>query len=270
MSSINQLPQINMEDMHADSVVHVVHEGRDHSMRFGEYQALIDGKISDADAAVQGAVARANELIQQSDATAISNQINDKIAELDAAQPEKRIVQTLRIEGSSDYLYPVWFIWSDNTFGTGKVTISRPFFWNRDVLHPTHSAALLLELEGNGWQWAGDANFMEIKRFAEKYHSSCSHVSFQGYTRYRQEGATNLEYPENEFGPICPVYSTVYLRGGGLDYQISSNFEISFDHSLESTRVWRSDSHGSWYVEPIHMDNRIAPTTTVNAYVDPI
>ena len=218
----------------------------------------------------------ATELYQQQN-TVINNAVDtmqsradQKIQELNAVQPEKRIVQTIRIEGSSDYFYPVWFSWSANNFGAGSLTVSRMFNWNRGVLHPSHSAALLLEMEGNGWNWAGDANFLEIKRFSERYHASCSNVAFQGYTRYRQEGATNLEYPENQFGPICPVYSTVYLRGGGLDYQFSSNWEISFDHALESTRVWRSDSHGSWYVEPIHIDDRITPVYDLNAYVDPI
>ena len=206
--------------------------------------------------------------------TSSQQQLNNKISEVDSfvanAQPEKRIVQTLRIEGSSDYLYPVWFQFPNGAFGVGKLTISRFYGWNPGTLHPTHIASLLLELEGNGYQWAGDANFIEIKRFHERYNTTCSHVSLLGYARYRQESATNAYRLENSFGPQCPRYSSVYLRGGGLDYRFSANWNFTLGHSLESTLVTRSETHGSWYMEPIPLVDQIRPAISNNAYVDPI
>ena len=230
-------------------------------------QALADA-VSTLDQATQ---------IYQNQNESITSSVNDmqsradqKIQELNDVQPEKRIVQTIRIEGSSDYLYPVWWTFPSSAFGVGKLTISRPFQWNPGTLHQTHVASLLLELEGNGYQWAGDANFMEIKRFHERYHTTCSHVSLLGYTRYRQEGAVVSYRAENSFGPQWPRSSAVYLRGGGLDYRFSANWDISLGHSLESTRVLRHEHHGSWYVEPIPLVDQVRPAISTNAYVDPI
>ena len=117
--------------------------------------------------------------IYQNQNESITSSVNDmqsradqKIQELNDVQPEKRIVQTIRIEGSSDYLYPVWFSFPGHDFGVGKLQISRHYTWNPGVIHPSHTAALLCEIEGNGTRWGGDANFLEIKRFNEKQQNA--------------------------------------------------------------------------------------------------
>ena len=123
--------------------------------------------------------------------------INSKVAESQAkvdqflanAQPETRYEQEIYIGGSADYFYPVWFRFKDNSHGISKLTIARNYFWNgaegERPLTPNsnHQAALLLEIEGNSYAWHGDANFLQIKRFHERYHSTVSHIDFMMYCK---------------------------------------------------------------------------------------
>ena len=183
-------------------------------------------------------------------------QVNQFLAE---AEPEKRMVQTLKIEGSSNYFYPVWFRFPGHEFGVGRLTVSRHYGWNPGTLHATHIAALLLELEGNAHAWSGDACFLDVKRFHERYQTSCSHVGFAGYARYKREGAEHQNQTEDAVDYRMPVYSTLYLRGGGLEYRFSANWAINLQHALTTTRAYRSEAHGSWYVEPIALADQDKP-----------
>jgi hypothetical protein len=209
---------------------------------------------------------------------AIENRISEKEKQVDRflqeAMPETRSVQDITIGGSKDFFYPVWFRIPSNDQGTSKITFCRHYAWNQDTrpLEPSspHQAALLLEMEGNAIGWDGDANFLEIKRFHERYNPTVSHVGFVGYCKWEKTG-TQGSWPVHQLGQHCPVLSTVYLRGGGLLYRIIKNWkgDIQFSDQHKRVNISIHQTHGTWYVEPIPFAQRIVPKQTVNAFVDP-
>ncbi|MCI5117142.1 MAG: phage tail protein [Candidatus Electrothrix sp. LOE1_4_5] len=189
---------------------------------------------------------------------------------------EPRYVQDITIGGSTEFFYPVWFVFQGNNYGASKMTICRHYSWNggedERPLNSSrpHQAALLLEMEGNANGWSGDANFLEIKRFHERYNSTASHVSFVGYCKWKKTGTID-RHPENTLGKFCPRLSTVYLRGGGLTYRIIKNWQgdIQFSDTHNKVDITSHVEHGTWYVEPIPLADRIAPKVSVDAFVDP-
>ncbi len=195
---------------------------------------------------------------------------------LQEAMPEIRYVQDITIGGSKDFFYPVWFRMPTNEHGNAKITFCRHYSWNEDTrpLDPSvpHQAALLLDMEGNAYGWDGDANFLEIKRFHERYNPTVSHVAFLGYSKWRNTGTTGTGLPQDTLCAGCVVYSTVYLRGGGLTYRIIKNWrgDVQFSDKHDRVNIYVSESHGTWYVEPIPFAQYSAPKQTTNAFVDPV
>ncbi len=213
---------------------------------------------------------------------ALETDITNTLATLQAANPETRYVQTFTIGGSADYFYPVWWTMQSGAFGISKILFTREYNWNGGVgerpLNPSsgHQAHLTLEMEGQAYGWHGEANFLEVKRFFTRYNNTASHVSFLGYSKARQidpmgdplhgAGSLNFEAQSNNV-------STVYLRGGGVQYRVVKNWagDVSFhDGSDQLERVMHALGNTEWYGEPVALADAIVPTVTVNAFVDPV
>lgn len=217
---------------------------------------------------------------------AIDATVNAKIGQMDAWMventPERRYVTDITIHGSKDYFYPVWWrLQSSGAEGIHKVSVGRYFSWNgkpgERPLNPDseHQASLLLELEGSDTAWAGGPNFMEVKRFAEMYHGTVSHVAFAMYCRQYRIDTSKPVYvgvEDGSFGAYCQTKSGLYLRGGGLRYRIVTNqalLEFGFDNGAGGNRVIETANHVNtrWEVSPIPASERIGPPQTLKAYV---
>ncbi|WP_440055478.1 phage tail protein [Pseudoalteromonas sp. T1lg65] len=200
------------------------------------------------------------------------------------ANPETRYVQTITIGGSKDYLYPVWWRFPSNDFGVGKLTVHRHYSWNGgESERPLnslsgHQAALLLELEGNAYIWNGDSNFLNIKRFHERYNNTASHVDFR-LNCYAEKMDPSKEFygggEDGSLGPWHCTYSGLYLRGGGLTYRITKNWkgDVFFhDGSDMERRDTYSSAQGNWtvrwFVKPIPFTERRAPIANTIPYVN--
>ncbi|QZO13870.1 phage tail protein [Pseudoalteromonas piscicida] len=214
--------------------------------------------------------------------TRIAKKEQDVDKFIQEAMPETRYVQDIFIGGSKDYFYPVWWTTPGNAAGVSKVTIARQYSWNADTqpLNTTspHQAALLLELEGNATAWHGDANFLHVKRFHERYNPTVSHASFAMYCK-REKADSSLDLygggEEGAFGAFCATHSGVYLRGGGLKYRIIKNWkgDVWFhDGSDQERRNLYARSWDNWtvrwYAEPIPFAERMAPTLSSIPYVN--
>jgi hypothetical protein len=181
---------------------------------------------------------------------------------IQAATPEKRFVQTIKIGGSSDYLYPVFWQFPSNSFGVGKLEISRSYHWDKPhSLSATHVASLLMQMEGNAAPWSGDANYIKLSKYSEKYNNTASHLQFGGFA-YRESlddnppayGADGYNY----------VYSGVYLRGGGLTYRLSSNWvfspiRLNDENDVNNTRELHTYLNTRFMVKPIPFSEQIIP-----------
>ncbi|WP_105168562.1 phage tail protein [Pseudoalteromonas sp. T1lg23B] len=226
---------------------------------------LIDNKMVELDNRVKAKEAQVDQFIQD-------------------ATPESRYVQTITIGGSKDYLYPVWWRFPDNSFGTGKLTIHRNYAWNGGVserpLNSTsaHQAALLLELEGNASVWSGDANYMNIKRFHERYNNTVSHVDYRLQCYAEKMDPAKSFYGGGEDGSLGPWHCTrsgLYLRGGGLTYRITKNWQGDVDFH-DGSDMERRDTYSSaqgdwtvrWFVKPIEFAARKAPIANTIPYVN--
>lgn len=175
-----------------------------------ELQSALDGKaqIADFEARI----------------VAKENQVDTFLAN---AHPEKRYQQTITIGGSPDYLYPVFWRFPDNGFGIGRLEISRHYSSNGGVgerpLDSTrgHQAALLLAIEGNAYPWSGDSNYLRVVKYHYRYNKTASHLQFGGWCKRRGIDGN----PPNYGGDGTNYsYSGIYLRGGGLQYVLSSNW----------------------------------------------
>lgn len=224
---------------------------------------------------IDASVAQMNTRVAAKE-TEVDNFIRD-------ARPETRFEQEFTIGGSPDFYYPVWWRFPGNSFGVGKITISRSYAVNGgtderplDSSRP-HQAALLLEMEGNAHGWSGDANFMQIKRFSERYNNTASHPAFRMFCYAEAYDGYPL-YPSarEEFSAQLYTTSGVYLRGGGLTYRVTKNWagNINFhDGSDELRRNLGQSQQGDWsvrwFVTPLPIADRLAPVGTTNAYVYP-
>lgn len=200
---------------------------------------------------------------------------------LQSAKPEMRWEQEIHIGGSKDKLYPVWFRFPGNEMGDAKLMICREYYKDAEnhplVPNVPHQASLLLQLEGNSCSWGGDANFMEVKRFSERYNPTVSHVSFAMYCKAELYPGIDALYPDasHSFAAQCRPCSGVYLRGGGLTYKIVKNWagDIGFHDGSDDLRrnLARHQQDGwgvQWYAEPIPFSELLQPEKTVNSYVD--
>ncbi|AXQ98638.1 phage tail protein [Pseudoalteromonas piscicida] len=214
--------------------------------------------------------------------TRIAKKEQDVDKFIQEAMPETRYVQEIFIGGSKDYFYPVWWRFPSNSAGTSKLTIARHYSRNSDTrpLNTTspHQAALLLELEGNASAWDGDANFMQIKRFHERYHPTVSHLSFAAQCKSEKVDATLDSYgggADGSVGPWCRAFSGLYLRGGGLSYRIIKNWtgDVKYHDGSDMNRrniyeTTRDTWSVRWYAEPIPFAERLAPTLSSIPYAN--
>ena len=217
----------------------------------------------------------------------IENRVRQKEQQVDQflqdALPETRYVQDIKIEGSTDFYYPVWWRFPNSFSGTSSITICRHYSQNGSEgdrpLDPSrpHQAALLLELEGNAVGWDGDANFMQIKRFHERYNNTASHAQFRMYCH--AETFDNLPIHSGftpEFRAQHPRFSGVFLRGGGLNYRIIKNWkgDVEFHDGSNMDRAelgqWSNGENAvRWFTMPQPISDRIRPEGTINAYQPP-
>ena len=178
------------------------------------------------------------------------------------ASPERRCVQEIKIGGSSDFLYPVFWQFPDNTFGLGKLEISRTFWWDKPhALHDTHVASLLLAIEGNGNLWGGDANFLRVKKYISQYNKTASHVQFAGFAHRRSTDDNPPSYGKDK---VNYKFSGLFLRGGGLTYRISSNWKfdpirLPDENDPNSERVLHTAENTQFYVTRIPVSELIEP-----------
>ncbi len=193
-------------------------------------------------------------------------------AQLTAASigAEPRYQFDIKIMGSPDWLYPVWWTFPDNVQPNGNITISRPYYWDggAGTAHRNlrghsegHIAALLLSMEGNSCVWGGDANYMKIRTFSERYNNTASHASFCIACKSKPIDASKpLDYAPS----YSPSDSGVYLRGGGLTYRITSNFTSTVNYidgtkgDYEQRELGRY-LNGLWYVQPIAFTSLSSP-----------
>ena len=91
----------------------------------------------------------------------------------------------ITIGGSTDFLYPVWWRFTDSGSGgraIGRIMISRYYSWNHEYrpLDPNrpHQASLLLDIEGWSYAWGGDPHIFNMLNFGEVYNGTVSHVAF--------------------------------------------------------------------------------------------
>ncbi|PCK33131.1 phage tail protein [Pseudoalteromonas piscicida] len=198
------------------------------------------------------------------------------------AMPETRYVQDIFIGGSKDYFYPVWWRFPSNSAGTSKLTIARHYSWNSDTKpffpNRSHQAALLLELEGNAFPWDGDANFLHIKRFHERYAPTVSHVAFKLNCYAERVDSDKPIYGgggDGSLGPWHPTLSGLYLRGGGVTYRVIKNWKgnVSFSEGTSHEPIYigetiREENTAKWSVKPIPEQNRVAPTLSTIPYIN--
>ena len=147
----------------------------------------------------------------------------------------------------------------NNRFGVGKLEISRYYGWNQGVLPenfgaPHRVASLLLQMEGNGHAWAGEGNYLRVRKYVSRYHKNVSHLRFVGYARREKINPNG----GGMYGSEGEVYSHsgIYLRGGGLQYRITTNWPITLvrldDENDPNARaiLWEQENT-RWYVTRI-------------------
>lgn len=212
----------------------------------------------------------------------VSTKENEVDQFLQNATPETRYVQEIFIGGSKDYFYPVWWAFPSLTHGVSKITISRNYAENgsqRPLSNVSvHQAALLLEMEGNGNSWSGDANFLEIKRFFERYNSTVSHPNFSMYVKSEKANQNKPIYggiAEGVLQASCRHKSGLYLRGGGLTYHVIKNWvgDVGVHDGCDQLRRNISSSETDdwsirWYAEPIPFADLLKPEINVFAFSD--
>ncbi|PQQ23760.1 hypothetical protein [Photorhabdus hindustanensis] len=112
-----------------------------------------------------------------------------------------------------------------------------------------HIAGLLLQMEGGGIYWEGDARYLSIKRINQNYRKTVREIRYTMMSIARPIDGKYPLYNGAKSGDIvgCAVYSGCYLRGG-LTYFSTSNFTQSIhysreDEEVELTRSLQADSN---------------------------
>ncbi len=189
---------------------------------------------------------------------------------------QQTYVQDIFIGGSKDMLYPVWFQFPSGR--VGNLTLYRNYAWDEPERplnqSSVHQASLLLELEGCAYGWNGDANFMTIKRFHERYNKTCSHVAFRAFCKAEKIDTNKPLYStaSPNFSAQCSRHSGVYLRGGGLHYRITTNWnaDISFHNGSDSDPRTLYENINNvnvrWFAEPIPFSELSQPPVNVQPY----
>ncbi|WP_275557318.1 hypothetical protein [Pseudoalteromonas sp. J010] len=119
---------------------------------------------------------------------------------------------------------------------------------------------------------------MQIKRYHQSYNGTLSHVNFAMYCRRRKVNSDLDLYgggEEGDFGPVCPTFSGLYLRGGGLRYRIIKNWRGNVNYhegqtmdEREIDTVVTNTASVRWYAEPIPFAERLAPTLSTIPYAN--
>ncbi|QCG64516.2 hypothetical protein [Pseudomonas veronii] len=210
----------------------------------------------------------------------VTNQIGKIDARVDAASNQftawRNSVQAKDINGralykqeidltglSTDVFYPVWWTMPGNEAGETEITISR--YFSRDSQKApfgegvVHIAGLSLQLEGIGYIWSGDSNFMAVKRISQTYRETVRGISFGMICTARAVTGLRPMYLGLTAGQLTnsPQFSGVYLRGG-LSYSITKTFDYPINFSKVDSEVSMADNVTAdwevrWSVKPYSM-----------------
>lgn len=161
---------------------------------------------------------------------------------------------------STNIYYPVWWRMPGNEEGESELVISRLF--SRDSeLAPfgagvVHIAGLNLQIEGCGFPWNGDANFLAIKRISQTYRETVRSVKFGMTCIPRRVTGTKPLYPPYVEGVVSESMqdSGCYLRGG-LTYIVTKSFLDPLKYSRVDNEVLMSqaidaENEIAYYVKP--------------------
>lgn len=166
---------------------------------------------------------------------------------------------------SSDYYYPVWWRMPNNLMGESRIMISRSYGEDCDKFPfgpgVTHLAGLLLQVEGTAHVWAGDADYLTMKRISQTYRDTVRAVRFGMMSIARPVDGVKPLYNGYTNGQVvdCAVFSGCYLRGG-LTYHVAKNFKENLSYSRQDVEVEIARSvHPSfeikWVVKPYHIND---------------
>ena len=161
---------------------------------------------------------------------------------------------------STNIFYPVWWTMPGNDEGETEVIISRLFSRDADKKPygegVVHIAGLNLQIEGCGFPWNGDANFLSIKRISQTYRETVRQVRFGMVSIIRGVTGTKPIYNGAAIGAMaeCPIASGCYLRGG-LSYVVTKSFLDPVKYSRVDVEVKvgeavTTETEIAWYVKP--------------------
>ncbi|ROM57851.1 phage tail protein, partial [Pseudomonas poae] len=201
----------------------------------------------------------------------VTNQIGKIEARMDTASSQfttwRNSVQAKDINGralykqeidltglSTDVLYPVWWTMPGNDAGETEITVAR-YFARDSEKAPFgegiyHIAGLNLQLEGAGYPWNGDANFLTIKRISQTYRETVRGISFGMICTARAVTGLKPMYLGLVAGQLTTAaqFSGLYLRGG-LSYTISKSFDYPVNFSkLDTEVIMKDDVTADWEV----------------------
>jgi hypothetical protein len=201
----------------------------------------------------------------------VTNQIGEIDARVDAASAQfttwRNSVQAKDISGRAlytqtidltglptDTVYPVWWTMPGNESGETEITISRVYSRDQE-LEPFgkgiyHIAGLNLQMEGCGYIWNGDGNFLSVKRISQTYRETVRGVSFGMICIARPITGVRPLYQGVANGQIiqAAMHSGVYLRGG-LSYTVAKSFAgaVSFSR-LDNEVAMAENAQGDWEI----------------------
>ena len=189
----------------------------------------------------------------------------------------KATTQEIKIGGSKDKMYPVWFnfpISAPSTDGgVGRMSVFRDFAWNGgESERPfdksrVHQAGLLMVIEGLGYPWGGNANILDVVKYEHTYTGTVSHVQFRMHADFEAIEGTDADitYTGYRDRKSNPSKSGFYLRGGGVTYRISNNwgatvqYQDGSDPAAKSTLREYTEGNIRWFVTPLDWADHVAP-----------
>jgi len=224
------------------------------------------------ESAVQDLVVASNKLTTAVDEkiTKIDARVDKEAADFAAWRQE---VQAKDINGRAQYtqlidltglstniFFPVWWTMPGNEEGETQIVISRLFSRDAD-LQPygagvIHIAGLNLQVEGCGFPWNGDANYLSLKRVSQTYRETVRLVSFGMKSIVRKVTGTKPLFFGAVEGQIdnCAIASGCYLRGG-LSYTVTKSFKdpVKYsrsDNEVKIGEVVDAENEIAWCVKP--------------------
>ncbi|MHA6195527.1 phage tail protein [Pseudomonas wadenswilerensis] len=172
---------------------------------------------------------------------------------------------------STNIYYPVWWRMPGNDEGVTEIVISRLFSRDAEKLPfgpgIYHIAGLNLQLEGCGWPWNGDANFLAVKRISQTYRETVRAIRFDMLCIPRHVTGTKPLYPQYTLGVASGSMqdSGCYLRGG-MSYVVTKSFHDPVNVSRLDSEVLISQAVGedneiAFYVKPYQATDPLLGTT---------